>query len=184
MDSDVDLMGRDDSAVSRVGRATRAVLGTTAAVAASVVIAVAATEGSLALWAQAVTVEAGSVQTGSPGLDIEAAFTAASWSNLLVGESVRQPFTITNTGDVPFELTASGTVQNAAFELRAVRGACPSTQLSGSSIVTTPADLGVLAAGATTTACLEVRLGAAATPGITSTVLVTIDGTQTQAALP
>ncbi|QEO10531.1 hypothetical protein [Protaetiibacter larvae] len=156
----------------------RGLLGTAAAVAGTTITVVALSSGSLASWVDSATVTPGVVSTGSAELDVTASFTAANWSNLLVGESVRQSFTVTNLGDVPFTLSATGTSTAAGYELRTAPGACPGTALGGASITTTAASLGTLAAGATTTACLEVRLVAGAAAGSTSAVNVTVTGTQ------
>lgn len=156
----------------------RALLGTATAVLASVVVSVSLTQGSLAMWTASAAVSPGPIQTGTSGLEVTASFTAADWSNLLVGESVRQSYTIANIGDVDFDLSATGATDSTSFELRTVRGTCPVTAMPGATLSSSGSALGTLAAGATTTACLEVRLASGAAPGASSAVSVTITGTQ------
>lgn len=168
----------DSTGCSRMLVGVRAMLGTALAVTASTVIAVALAEGSFASWVSASTVTPGVVNTGSADLDVDAAFTAASWSNLLVGESVRQPLTITNLGDVPLALTASGTTGSPFYELRMSAGACPASAISGVSLAASTRSLGTLAAGSTVAGCLEVRLVAGAAAGSTSAVTATVSGEQ------
>lgn len=155
----------------------RTLLGATSVATAGVVIGLGAAGGTYAYFDDSLVGDPAVVTAGTAELDVQASFTAASWGNLLVGESVRQPFTVINGGDVPLTLTASGTTSVAGFELRTVLGTCPGSALTGTSITQTPAAIGTLAAGASTGACLEVRLASGA-PGVTSTVAVTISGTQ------
>lgn len=156
----------------------RNLLGAAGVAAAGVVIGLGAAGGTYASFDDQTTGRSSATITaGTAELDVVADFTAAAWSNLLVGESVRQPFTIINGGDVALALTASGTTSAGGFELRAVRDDCPSTALAGASITQAPSPLGTLAAGASTTACLEVRLVSGA-PGTSSTVAVIVSGTQ------
>lgn len=156
----------------------RNLLGAASVAATGVVVGLGAAGGTYAYFDdQAVGGSSATITAGTAELDVVAAFTAAAWGNLLVGESVRQPFTIVNRGDVPLALMASGMTSVGGFELRSVSGSCPAAALAGASITQTAASLGTLAAGASTTACLEVRLVSGA-PGTSSTVAVVVDGTQ------
>lgn len=156
----------------------RGIVGTTLALAGTTTVAVALSGGSYAMWMGQSSFSGGTVQSGTAALQITQSFSAAAWSNLLAGESVRQSFTVKNTGDVRLAVAASGTTQSAPYELRVTTGTCGTTPLTGTSITSTPASLGNLAAGATTTVCLEVKLSSAGTAGSTSTVGVTLTGTQ------
>ena len=160
------------------GDIIRGVMGTAGAVASAVVIAVAISGGSYALWVDADSASAGAVSTGSAKLSITQNVSSALWSNMLAGESVRQQFTVTNTGTVPLTLAGSAVTGTTNVQVRLATGTCPGTALPGTSATVTPTALGTLASGATRTVCLEVRLQAGAPIGTSSSVSVTIAGTQ------
>jgi len=171
-----DIRTRRGARVRR--RAIRGLLGTAAVLAATTLVALSFTGGSLARWVDTAAARPGVVTTGSAELDVAADFTASNWGNLLVGESVRQPFTVINTGDVPLDLAATGSAA-AGYELRAVRGACPVSAIGGAALDASPSAFGsALAPGASAHACLEVRLVAGAVAGSTSNVSVAVTGTQ------
>lgn len=167
---------RNPKHVARRRIPLRALVGTAAAMTAAVVIAVGVSAGSLAMWADNSGVTAGTVQSGSIGLTAASSFTATNWSNMLVGESVRQPFTLTNTGTVDLWLTATAT-STTGFEIRVASGAC-GAQLTGTAASAAPTTLTTLAAGATATVCLEVALVSGAAPASQSAFVVTVTGDQ------
>ena len=144
--------------------------------AAAVVLAVGVSAGSLAMWVNTGTVSAGSVDSATIGLTASSSFTSASWSNMLVGETVRQPFTLTNTGTVDLALTATAT-STTGFEIRVASGAC-SVQLTGPAATPSATTLAPLAAGASATVCLEVALVSGAVAASQSPFVVTITGDQ------
>jgi predicted ribosomally synthesized peptide with SipW-like signal peptide len=163
---------------STPGDAVRTVLGTSCAIAAAVAVAVGLSGGSYALWVDSSTASPGAISSGSAGLSITQNVNPVLWGNLLAGESVRQAFTVTNTGTVPLALSGSAVTGTASVEVRFASGACPGSPLAGASATTTAASLGTLAAGAMSTVCLEVRLPAAAPLGTSANVAVSIAGTQ------
>lgn len=166
---------RHRAAVRRVN--LRALMGASAAIAGASVVAVALSGGSYAMWSDNLGVPAGTVQSGSIGLTTASSFTASSWSNMIAGETVRQPFTVTNTGTVAVSLSATATA-TTSFAIRVATGACPAVALTGTPASTSATALGILAAGATTTVCLEVSLLPAATANTSSAFTVTVAGTQ------
>ena len=166
---------RHRAAVRRVN--LRALIGSAAAIAGASVVAVALSGGSYALWVDGNGVPAGTVQSGSIGLTTAESFTATSWSNMLVGESVRQSFTVTNTGTVPVTLGATATA-HASFAIRLASGTCPASDLTGTPATTSATALGTLAAGATRTVCLQVTAVTGATAATSSTFSVVVTGTQ------
>ena len=166
---------RHRAAVRRVN--LRALLASAAAIAGASIVAVALSGGSYARWVDNFGVPAGTVQSGSIGLTTASNFTAANWSNLIAGESVRQPFTVTNTGTVPVSLSATATA-TTSFAIRVASGTCPTSALTGTPASTSATALGTLAAGATKTVCLEVSLLPAATANTSSAFIVTVAGTQ------
>jgi len=155
----------------------RALIGTSSAIAAASVLAVGLSGGSYALWVDNNAAPAGTVQSGSIGISTASSFTAANWSNMLVGESVRQPFTVTNTGTIPVTLSATATT-NVSFAIRVASGACPVTDLTGTPASTSATALGTLAVGATRTLCLQVTAVAGATSATNSAFVVTVAGAQ------
>lgn len=157
---------------------TRTLVSASMAVAGATAVAVAMSGGSLALWTDGAPVSAGSVSSGSIGLTTANSFNSALWSNRLVGEKVRQEFTVTNTGTVPVNLSASATAAAAGFEVRVVRATCGATALAGASATVSPTSLGNLAAGATTTICLELAVVSGASAATSSAFAVTVTGVQ------
>lgn len=155
----------------------RTLLAAASVAAAGVVIGLGTAGGTYAYFDASTVGGSAVITAGTAQLEVQADFTADEWANLLVGENVRQPYTIVNSGDVPLVLTASGTTQSGDYELRTVAGECPATALAGDSLAQAPAALGTLGAGASATACLEVRL-VSGTPGTSSTVTITVTGTQ------
>jgi hypothetical protein len=166
---------RHRAAVPRVN--LRALIGTSAAIGAACVIAIGATGGSYALWVDGQAAPAGTVQSGSIGVTAASSFTAASWSNLLVGESVRQPFTVTNTGTIPVTLSATASA-GSSFEIRVASGNCTASVLTGTPASTSATALGTLAVGATRTLCLQVTAASAATSATSSAFTVTVGAAQ------
>ena len=166
---------RHRAAVRRVN--LRALIGTSAAIGAACVIAVGAAGGSYALWTDGQGAPAGTVQSGSIGLTAASSFTAASWSNMLVGENVRQSFTVTNTGTIPVTLSATATA-GASFAIRVASGACTTTVLTGTPASTSATALGTLAVGATRTLCLQVTAVTGATSATSSAFTVIVGGAQ------
>jgi len=155
----------------------RALIGTSAVVAGASVVAVALSGASYALWVDDGAVPAGTVQSGSIGLSTASSFTSASWSNMLIGESVRQSFTVTNTGTVP--MTLSATASSApSFAVRVAPGACAAADLTGTPATTSATALGSLGVGATRTLCLQVTAVAGASSGTAAAFTVTVAGAQ------
>lgn len=155
----------------------RALMGTSSALAAATVIAVGLSGGSYALWVDANAVPAGTVQSGTIGLTAASSFTASSWSNMLVGESVRQSFTVTNTGTVPLTLSGSATA-GSSFAIRLASGTCPTSDLTSTPATTSATALGTLAVGATRTLCVQVTAVTGATSATSTPFTVTVTGAQ------
>lgn len=156
----------------------RALFGSSLAVGLATVVVVSVSGGTLALWSDTAAVGASPVQSGSAGLTITQSFAAASWSNLVAGESVRQPYTVTNTGTIPLALSATAAGAPTGFELRTASGTCPGTALAGTALGASATGLGTIAAGQSRTLCLEVRVTAAAAPGVSAPFTVTLAGLQ------
>ena len=159
---------------------TRQALASVLGAAGILALALSGIGGSYAMWNDSATVDAGTIDTGSAGLTAAwpTGHSDAGWSNLLPGESVRRPLTVTNTGAAPMELSAS-TVGSAGFEIRTAAGTCPASPLAGAAGDGAPRQLGVtLGAGSSTTVCVEVRAAATATPAQALTFSVRFDGKQ------
>jgi hypothetical protein len=164
---------------ARSAGATLRSLGLTAgAIGAATALAVGLSGGSYALWSNGSSASAGAIAAGSASLSITSSVTPSLWSNLTPGESVRQPFTVTNTGTVPMTLSGSASIVSSAIEVRLASGACPGTALTATQASVSPTSLGTVAAGASVTVCLEARLATSAAPGASSAFTVTITGTQ------
>jgi hypothetical protein len=156
----------------------RALIGTSTAFAGATAIAVGLSGGSLALWTDGQATPAGTVTSGTIGLSITQSFNSTLWSNRLVGETVRQQFTMTNTGDVAMTLSAAATSSAAGFEVRVVRATCGATALTGASATVTPTALGTLSVGSTATFCLELAVVSGASAATSTSFSLNVTGTQ------
>jgi hypothetical protein len=90
---------------------------------------------------------------------------------------------VTNTGTIPTRIRVSATGVATGYEIRVAQGSCPAVALSGIAANVSPTELyptTPLAAGATATQCLEVRVAAAATAGSSSAFTATVTANQVQ----
>lgn len=144
--------------------------------------------GSYALWQDSATVDAGTITTGTAGLAVAWAPAHAdpAWSNLLPGESVRQGFTLTNTGSAALEMTSTASALVPGFDIRVIVDGCPNAPLTVAPLAgeahplagaTGPAPA-VVAAGTARAGCLELRATAAATPDQHVAFIVQLGGKQ------
>jgi len=150
---------------------------TASGIAAAVIGAVIVSGGTYALWSKSSTVAPATVSAGKLEFVTASSFDATQWSRLIQGESVRQSFTVTNSGDVKVALSATA-VAASGFEIRLAPGPCTTSALTGAPATTSANALGTLAKGANTTLCLEVALTNAATAGQQVAFTVSLAGTQ------
>jgi len=158
-------------------------LGGAGAVCAGALLASGATGATFALWKDNGVVNASTISSASLSLSVTAAFNSTLWSNMLTGESVRQSFTVTNTGNIPTRVSVSATVGSAGYEVRVANGACGSSALAGTAANVAATELyptTPLAAGATGTQCLEVRVASAAVAGTSAAFTATVTANQVQ----
>jgi hypothetical protein len=134
--------------------------------------------GTYALWNGRQSVATVGVTSGTIALTAAPSFTASQWANLLPGETVRQAFTLANTGDVKIAVSATAVTGTTSFEVRLASGTCGLTALTGASATTSAKSLGTLATGASMTVCLEVKLATTASPGDTTSFSVAVTGAQ------
>lgn len=174
----LDMIRKPRHRAATPGVSLGGVMKTCGAITGAIIVAVGISGGSFALWVDADSASAGTVSSGSASLSITQSVNPALWGNMLAGESVRQQFTVTNTGTVPLTLAGSASTATTAMQVRIASGACPAIALGGTSATVSPAALGSLAAGATATVCLEVSLEASAPLGTSSAVSVILSGTQ------
>lgn len=158
------------------GRAISRGAGVWVIVAAAVLAAALSTvPGSLALWNDADTVDAGTVSSGrldaaiAPGTTIPTTGTVAQFAALtgvIPGESRTATFTVRNTGNVPIQIAAvRNDSTNQYLILDLAPGICPTLPASGVVLSATPANVGTAIAPATNaTFCLRITLDAN-TPG-------------------
>lgn len=122
------------------------------AVATLVVATAAAVPGSLALWNDADTVDAGTIATGSinaaiaPGSAVPTTATSVALgdvSAMIPGETRGATFTVRNTGNVDFQLLAHANAMTSPYlGLSITEGACSSTPPVGTSLSSTPVEIG------------------------------------------
>jgi hypothetical protein len=153
-------------------------LGTASGVAAVVVGAVFASGGTYATWNDDSAVATKVVTSATLSIAATESFDDSLWTNMIVGETVRQQFTVTNTGDIPVHLTGHATTGFTAFEIRLASGACTTAPLTGTAATASTKTLPDLAAGDTTIVCAEVKLTPVANPGDVVTFTITMTGTQ------
>jgi hypothetical protein len=154
------------------------VLLAASAVAAALIGGVMASGSTFALWNSRQATPVAAVASGTIAITATAALTASHWGNMLPGETVRQQFTVANTGDARVAVSATATTGTASFEVRLAPGTCGTTALAGASATVAPQALGTLTTGSSTIVCLEVRLATTALPGDTSSFSVALTGTQ------
>lgn len=155
----------------------RSVIATAGAIALGTVAAAALSGGTLALWSDSSSTAAPTLTAAKFGITAAESWNDTLFTNLLVGETVRQSFTVTNTGDIPATITGTATA-SAAYEIRYATGACTTTVLTGTSATTATKALGTLAAGATASYCLELKVATTATAASTQAFTATIGGAQ------
>lgn len=155
----------------------RALLASTGAILAGLLVAVAGTTGSYALWNHAAPIADASVSSGSLGLTVKygsgaagstTAIPTASWSSMLPGDYVGQQITVTSTGTATGNLTARLSAATP-YQIRLASGTCPSSLLSSAVLTTTAASAGSITAGASRTLCVQVALPSAATSSVSGT---------------
>ncbi|SEE96812.1 TasA family protein [Ruania alba] len=179
----------------RRGRPVRAILTTTAMVAAGLVVGAAATGGTYAFWNDSVTADATNVNTGSieMTLDEKTALTVddLDFAGLYPGGSVVRstPVTIANEGSVPLSVNWEGTTvessngdfaSSAIVSLRPATGTTCTTTPRGTALPTTLSPLS-LDPGETDELCLEVRLDESAPASVreaTAVITLTLTGEQ------
>jgi hypothetical protein len=167
----------------------RAALASAGAIFAGILIAVAGTTGSYALWNSAAPIADASITSGTLGITVKygsgaagstAAIPTAAWSSLLPGDFVGQEITVANTGNIAATMTAS-LAATVPYEIRVAAGACPATLLTSPALTTSALNYGTMPAGTSTVACVQVLLpttAAAGVQGTSSPFTITINGTQ------
>lgn len=179
----------------RRGTGARAVLGTTAVIAAGVLVGVAAAGGTYAFWNESITAEGDSVSTGSIALTVDEKATLKvddlDFSGLYPRSSVVRgtPLTVANGGTVPLSVSWTGTAvesgnsdlaSSLVVSLRPATAATCSTTPPATPLSTTLSPL-ALDPDESDELCLEVRLDESAPSSVrkaTGTITLTLTGEQ------
>ncbi|CAN5456626.1 hypothetical protein BH09ACT4_BH09ACT4_17190 [soil metagenome] len=180
--------------IRRIRVGLRVTPGRLAAVAAAVLLGVfgaaGAAAGSFAYLNSTATIGSNSTVTaGTSSLTLQSGANPAGtaitlpatvWNRMLPGDIVGQTITVNNTGDTP--LTVSTRLSVAiAWDIRVAAGACPGTQLPGAAQTTTSTTYATIAAGATSTMCIQALLPTTASnvvQGTAPVVSLIVDGVQ------
>lgn len=171
------------------GFGVRAALASAAAILAGILLAVAGTSGSYALWNSAAPIADATITSGSLNITVKygagtagatAAIPTAAWSSMLPGDFVGQEITVANTGNIAATMSARLTA-TTPYEIRVAPGTCPSTLLTTTALTTSALNYGTMPGGTNTVACVQVLLpttAAAGVQGTSSAFTVTITGAQ------
>lgn len=150
----------------------RGMLASTAAIAGASVIAAFAAGGTYALWNGARSIPNATITTGTMGLTVNGASSAAvdgtAWAKLLPGDVVSQQVTVKNTGNVSGIVTAVTTGGFGPLLVHLKKGACGAT-ISGASSTVSPTNLGVFTASEQSLVCVQVTMPASAPSGAQGT---------------
>lgn len=139
---------------------------------------------STATVGQSSTITAGTsvitLQQGAGVATSNLTMTNTVWNRMLPGDIAGQAVTINNTGDTPLSISTRLSAA-IAWDIRVATGACPGTQLPGAAQTTTSTALSTVAAGASTTVCVQAALPTTAAAGVQGTspvVNLVVDGVQ------
>ena len=139
--------------------------------------------GSFAYWNDSVTINPGTVTSGTTQLKVNGGSTVAlsgtTWSTMLPGDVVSQQVTLQNVGDVSTTVTALTTGSFGSLLVHTKKGAC-STTITGTSSTVSPTTLGTFIAGESSAACIQVTLPTTALnsdQGTSQSFTVTFTGT-------
>jgi hypothetical protein len=167
----------------------RTALASAGAIVAGILIAVAGTTGSYALWNSAAPITDATVSSATLGITVKfgtgtagstAAIPTTAWSSLLPGDFVGQQITVANTGNIPATMSAKLTA-TTPYEIRVATGTCPSTLLTSTALSTSAVNYGTIAGGASAVTCVQVLLpitAAAGVQGTSSPFTITLTGAQ------
>lgn len=155
----------------------RSLTAVSVSIAVGIGVAVATSGVTLALWRDTAPIPAGTVTSATLAVTATESFDDSLWTNLLVGEKKRQTFTVTNTGNIPVNLSATATAA-PGFEVRLARSACTADLTGLAATQQQPRALATLAAGATATVCAEVAVVAGAQPNASAPIAIVVMGSQ------
>jgi len=189
------VLERGHRPVRRIRALLRVTPGRVAASAAAILLGVFAAAGtaagsfaylnSNATVGNASTITAGTsvitLQSGAAGPAGTITIPATAWNRMLPGDFVGQSLTINNTGTTPLALSTKLTAASA-WNIRVAVGTCPATLLTGAAQTTASTALSSLAAGTSTTVCVQSQLPSTAlnsVQGTTSVTSLVVDGVQT-----
>jgi predicted ribosomally synthesized peptide with SipW-like signal peptide len=158
---------------------THGFLASAAAIGAGTLTAVALSSGTYALWSDNAVSNANTVTAGSLTLLATENFDDSLWQNRVVGDSIRQSFTVTNTGSVAANLSGSAVTGAPGHEVRLARGTCGAA-IAGTAATVAPTALSSLAPSQTAIICVQVSLTAAANAGSQAPFTVTVTADQVQ----
>lgn len=168
---------------ARALRLARNLLATSALILGAGVIGVVGGTSTLALWSDSATVPGSSVSSGTAGLIITG--TPVAMTDALPGDTLMQPFTVSNTGDVALDITAKLAATSTGFAMRIDLDdstTCPAS-LSGAALTTSAistSPIAQLPPGSSRMLCAEITALPAVTPGQTITFDLLLTGTQHQ----
>ena len=175
----------------RLRRHARGAAAGSSLIAGALVIGLLGGGGTYALWNDVAVVNAGTIHGVDEG-EVSLRFavgsptaSAASFANLLPGESKTIPILLENDGEADLSIVAQLTATaGSGYSLRlAIDAACTtsgfltSPYLTGSAFaLAAPQTIGSIADGVTSKLCVQVTAGAGITPSSTATFDVTIIG--------
>ncbi|MBX3094476.1 MAG: SipW-dependent-type signal peptide-containing protein [Cryobacterium sp.] len=149
----------------------RGVFTSLCAVTVGIFAAVLSAGGTYALWNDDTAIDGPVVTSGVLDVELSGVLESTHWSKLLPGERHVQFVVVTNTGNIPIDLSALSAQTSGdpgSFELRlelvGEADAC-SSPIPGADALGSTVGLGIMAPGEVSHLCVDVTLSATALPG-------------------
>lgn len=159
----------------RLPRPIKVVIGAGVVIAAAIgFIAAGSSRGTFALWNDSVNLPETTITAAGPsaGLSIElgtapgpadqsaVSFPASTWANMLPGDVIRAPITVTNLDEDAYQLAASIDGSDPDLKFSLASDNCGTTSAMGTQLTAVPTRLtpAAIAGNASRTFCLQVEL--------------------------
>src|SRR5690554_3177335 len=151
------------------------------AAAGATLIALATSGSTYALYSDSAAITPHIIQSGSHELKVngtdELLVPSSTWTNLLPGDRVTMPVTVTTLGDATSRIVAETTAGNS-LHVRVAKSGCSLNPIGGLSSTTTATNLGNWGPNEAATVCIEVSLSPTAQESESLPFTLTFTATQ------